>query len=1636
MANQTWSVSANFDDTAKLGLINSDVATIDSGATLTINSDTRWAQQACVPEALNISSTTGGEILIDGRDVWEIPFDASTGNVPTLGNLGTNGVTGGTSGATGEYLATFTGLGVNPSTAGGAMPTSGVIKLRTKSGTFQDNEVITLPGGATVTVNSATGGQRSWINVVMEGQASSIITVPRLGAFRVRGDWYYLGETNGADDQTFQFPVQDRCPAFQMETSPGSGVYEWWLNAGDRWGAAVVGISQDIRGKFFGDTTSGVITIARRASNACGFKPASGCKVRIPNVILSASASPYTSLSVNISLGTRPEFVTTASGVIDIEYACSNWYFNFVNTYSLSIQHTAWVDNCIISEPATAISLIDCAASFYSVNGQFLTVTTAFSGGTITDVRGVRRQASSGNSQACNFDDFTGVTMTRMTVEYLSSTATGTTRNNGAARCVNMNRCADVVIEDCVVVGGAFTIQNSSNIEFNDLQYCDLHNSATSGTNATAAINGSGNSGVRINGFSNYDVAGVETHPYTGIVGLSASSDIKVRGIGTSLAPYDGAKSSSANGCAALVLGGNVRQCKVQRCWATRMRTAVVMDNNEDQDWTVSNVYGDYSDSRIVNGTQRLSHGIGEAVNTTQASSSYGTIWVDYFDSATTGSLLIRGNEPTASTSGQCSYTGTTKFDGGGGVVMQTLNDSITFTTPRRVLGHTGFGGTTPAFTGTNTTTNFAYEYQIDTGSGYSAWKTLNTTNLTAETINPTTGFLMKVRSTVSVAAATNLLRTIRIYTTTTASDQGTLYPLNNPNVGYEDTVAGSVVSVWNDSTGAFLSSGAYNAGDAFAQPDWSSDYTAVLRLRAPGYTGIEQTITVTEDGQIIPTTQSDGGVPGTDPGALGITVTNHGASPVTWNSKDWSITITTTNDALTAAQVANFINYNASQIATWNGFSGHAWPRMVEPDGSGFKTVRGRLFGSTGAALKGVRVVRSDSTTAVDGFSSFMADDGTTYSVPVTDDLTVTSSQSGTLLQVFTSGTQTIIASTTGSSLTYTHNGETVDIVAQKAGFLPQRVTGIVLSGDMTQAFTLATDFNYDPAHGLTYTTDASWSRANNQLTVPTWGPSVRNVYSLMVDSFISETSLRNTAFNLSMNGPTTLFLINGAEGATDASITNMTGGGVRYLSGAGATTAEFVGVLSQGVVSGSQAEYELGGGGAIVDARATGDVNEIIKTYGDSSHGNFDKRGHLQFKVQRNGYRQAEADVLDSYGIATLEPTLYIFSLTMPAIGGLTLGDPSATGLTLTDDSASPVSWDAGDGAKDYSITIEDSGTNSGETILRWLNYNLSLDATFQGKEPFYWPEMVLDNGAAYETLRGVLHDNPDVIAGVRVIRTGGTPHPDFTRFQADDGTYGTPPSVATASIGGILTGSKVRIYNETTATESYIGTPGTSYTDTYTDGTTYTAGDVINVRIHKRGYLTYETTVVASASGWTVSASQIEDEIYTALAIDGSAVTGFAADYANDEVNVTVASNFNIADMYAWWSYNLESDDGIRQFVGGITGLDIGNFRINNDIVDIYIDNTTATNIRQLDNRRIFRKDEAYPVKSSGGGGIDVVWKNTILIAAVGSAVLPSDITAIAAAVISEAQTTPIHSDVRKVNSYTVTGAGTTGSPWGPS
>jgi hypothetical protein len=110
MANQIVTTTLNYDSASIGGLLDGESITINGGS-LTINADVRWNQQAAVFGNIPVSSTLGGIVAIDGTTIWEIAFTSSTGNVPTQNALGSNGVTGGTSGDTPAGIALTKTLG-------------------------------------------------------------------------------------------------------------------------------------------------------------------------------------------------------------------------------------------------------------------------------------------------------------------------------------------------------------------------------------------------------------------------------------------------------------------------------------------------------------------------------------------------------------------------------------------------------------------------------------------------------------------------------------------------------------------------------------------------------------------------------------------------------------------------------------------------------------------------------------------------------------------------------------------------------------------------------------------------------------------------------------------------------------------------------------------------------------------------------------------------------------------------------------------------------------------------------------------------------------------------------------------------------------------------------------------------------------------------------------------------------------------------------------------------------------------------------------------------------------------------------------------------------------------------------------
>jgi hypothetical protein len=73
------------------------------------------------------------------------------------------------------------------------------------------------------------------------------------------------------------------------------------------------------------------------------------------------------------------------------------------------------------------------------------------------------------------------------------------------------------------------------------------------------------------------------------------------------------------------------------------------------------------------------------------------------------------------------------------------------------------------------------------------------------------------------------------------------------------------------------------------------------------------------------------------------------------------------------------WIRYNLGLGGTFQGKATFNWHDLVQTNGSSFKTVRGAIYGDTGAAIKGVRVITSAGAAHPD-FSLHTADDGTTF--------------------------------------------------------------------------------------------------------------------------------------------------------------------------------------------------------------------------------------------------------------------------------------------------------------------------------------------------------------------------------------------------------------------------------------------------------------------------------------------------------------------------------------------------------------------------------------------------------------------------------------------------------------------------------
>ncbi len=271
--------------------------------------------------------------------------------------------------------------------------------------------------------------------------------------------------------------------------------------------------------------------------------------------------------------------------------------------------------------------------------------------------------------------------------------------------------------------------------------------------------------------------------------------------------------------------------------------------------------------------------------------------------------------------------------------------------------------------------------------------------------------------------------------------------------------------------------------------------------------------------------------------------------------------------------------------------------------------------------------------------------------------------------------------------------------------------------------------------------------------------------------------------------------------------------------------------------------------------------------------------------------------------------------------------------------------------------------------------------------------FPEVVSGTMLAVQELEllGTTVDGTITVKSETYVGNIGTSNGDIT-LQNDSkivGTYGDI-SVLPYTLTNIEAGSTIQLYNMETdrlgqiVNTTVTGTAGEKVTHTGTYANNLAEpGDEIRLRVTCQSgtsaMLPYETFGVAQSSGISFKANQREDTVYNGNGIDGSHSTitsEFTADYTNLQIDSSETDGVvTVQEIYAFYAYSVTTSTGIDNFFGAITPIDGMNYRINTDVVDLKIQNTTTVDTI-LKGGRLYRDDntsviDTNPTTGAGTG-----------------------------------------------------------------
>ncbi len=608
--------------------------------------------------------------------------------------------------------------------------------------------------GETLTIDETLAGTIDYINIndgvcnivnasntglVLEFESSGYISVKAFGQLNVRGSMIELGTSDGS--RGFSIPHWQSAHAVNViwvETSVGSDEYKPWYGINTP-GSTLLAMSDfsdnDISGRVF-EWNAGNIEFSANAGEAA--VPGNGCKIKVPNIILS-TIDPFGSTTtakilydegglISMKDASFSDFSGTLKGMdhVDLERIgfYGSAYIQYCNDFDLKDTHAGIKDNY-----STGLSFS------YASNGK------------VENISGMSTKSK-------------GVTFNYLkNIEADKVVGIVAKRDSSGDSAIYMTTVQASEISNVVGIGGATKLLNVSESRIVGLATIDSTKFTENSVKATSNLDIESSSNVVVRDW---------TVPENGGAKLSY---LKIKNSPN----IDIIKTDIQSGYATNVVSGDVSfGTRISEFYYEGFTGSLpffmpAKNNGVLLQHITSAVRGQLS----IEAPNTLIKGADASSVKTDNPGSSGSNFAQLYTSETEGELVFVMAKDSSETSFFDSLLGGIKFSNNGRAYFTGAGDKIEFVTPYRVKGAT-LQDLDPILEGYGLGA-VALDYAIDTGEGFGTYRALNGGNLSAEPVVPEDGFLMKIRAVSGTIGGTTYLSAIKLSTL----DSRYVYPLD-----------------------------------------------------------------------------------------------------------------------------------------------------------------------------------------------------------------------------------------------------------------------------------------------------------------------------------------------------------------------------------------------------------------------------------------------------------------------------------------------------------------------------------------------------------------------------------------------------------------------------------------------------------------------------------------------------------------------------------------------------------------------------------------------------------------------------------------------------------------------------------------